>query len=157
MTTIDKLDLSVYNQYAIRSEMIRQFESQIQMAKAGAIVTHAQISDNFPKLPEIDLLLGLRTSHASWAMFSAPKEFQELRRSPFNRRHRIAPSLEGKQSEMEGFLEAYDPDKERNKEEQEKEEEKEEQEVLKDCFTQIGTINGWLGEIIGNIGRFVQG
>jgi len=157
MTTIDKLDLSVYNQYAIRSEMIRQFESQIQMAKASAIPTHTQVSDNYPKLPEIDLLLGLRTSHASWALFSPPKEFFELRRSPFNKRHRIAPTLEERQSEMEGFLESYDPDKEKNKEKQEQEEEKEEQEVLKECFSQIGTINSWLGEIIGNIGRFVQG
>jgi hypothetical protein len=157
MATIDKLDLSVYNQYAIRSEMIRQFESQIQMEKAAAIPSHTQISDNYPKLPEVDLLLGLRTAHAPWAMFTAPKEFRELRRSPFNKRHRIAPSFEGVQSEMENLLDSYDPDKERDKDKHEKEEEKEEQTILKECFTQMNTINGWLGEIIGNIGRFVQG
>lgn len=157
MTTIDKLDLSVYNQYAIRSEMIRQFESEIQMAKASAIPTHTQISDNYPKLPEIDLLLGLRTAHTPWAMFGAPKEFKELRRSPFNKRHRIAPSFEGTQSKMEEFLDSYDPDSEQGKEQQEREEEKEEKETLKECFNQMGTINSWLGEIIGNIGRFVQG
>jgi hypothetical protein len=157
MATIDKLDLSVYNQYAVRTEMIRQFESQIQMAKASAIPTHTQVSDNYPKLPEIDLLLGLRTSHASWAMFAPPKEFRELRRSPFNKRHRIAPSFEGSQSDIESFLDSYNPDSERDKDEKEKGEEKEEQNTLKECFTQMGTINSWLGEIIGNIGRFVQG
>lgn len=148
MATIDKLDLSVYNQYAVRSEMIRQFESEIQMAKASAIPTHTQISDNYPKLPEIDLLLGVRTAYTPWAMFGAPKEFKEMRRSPFNKRHRIAPSFEESQSEMEEFLDNYDSDDE---------EEKEEKETLKECFSQMGTINSWLGEIIGNIGRFVQG
>jgi hypothetical protein len=148
MTTIDKLDLSVYNQYAIRSEMIRQFETEIQMAKASAIPTHTQISDNYPKLPEIDLLLGIRTAHAPWAVFGMPKEFKEMRRSPFNKRHRIAPSFEESQSEMEEFLDNYDSDDE---------EERKEKQTLKECFGQMGAINSWLGEIIGNIGRFVQG
>lgn len=148
MATIDKLDLSVYNQYAIRSEMIRQFESQIQMGKASAIPTHTQISDNYPKLPEIDLLLGVRTAHTPWALFNPPREFRENRRSPFDRRHRIAPSFEGVQSEIEEFLDHFkgiDADEEREKEK------------LKECFSQMKTINNWLGEIIGNIGRFVQG
>jgi len=148
MATIDMLDISVYNQYAIRSEMIRQFESQIQMAKASAIPTHTQVSDNIPKLPEIDILLGLRTAHASWAMFAPPKEFRELRRSPFVRRHRIAPSWEEDQPAREEFL---------NEHQTEDEEEEKEKETLKECFSQMNTINSWLGEIIGNIGRFVQG
>ncbi len=147
MTTIDKLDLSVYNLYAIRTKMMEQFETQIQMTKASAIPTHTQVSDNYPKPTEIDLLLGVRTAHTPWASFRPPAEFRQLRRSPF-KRHRIAPSFEKEQDEMEDFLNSYDPGDE---------DEKEEKETLQECFTQMGTINKWMGEILGNIGRFVQG
>lgn len=147
MTTIDKLDISVYNLYAIRTKMMEQFETQIQMTKASAIPTHTQVADNYPKPTEIDLLLGVRTAHTPWATFQPPKEFRLLRRSPF-KRHRIAPSFEKEQDGMEEFLNSYD---------EKDEEEKEEKETLQECFNQMGTINKWMGEILGNIGRFVQG
>lgn len=149
MTTIDKLDMSVYNLYALRTTMIEQIEQQLQLKSASAIPTHTQIVDIFPKLTEIDLLLGIIPLHTPWAYFYPPRHFRFIRRSPFAR-HRVAPSFGSleQQAAMEGILESIAcSDKE----------EENEKEALKNCFGMMSTINKWMGDILGNIGRFVQG
>lgn len=149
MTTIDKLDMSVYNLYALRTTMIEQIEEQLQLKSASAIPVHTQIVDIFPKLNEIDLLLGIIPLHTPWAYFYPPRHFRFIRRSPFAR-HRVAPSFGSleEQAAMEGTLESVlCSDKE----------EEGEKEALKNCFGMMSTINKWMGDILGNIGRFVQG
>ena len=149
MTTIDKLDISVYNLYAIRTRMIEQINQQLQLDKASSIPPQTMMVDIYPKLSELDLVLGVVPLNTPWAYFFPPQEFYRARRSPFAF-FRIAPSL--------GSLE------EQSKDEQTLEsvlcqspEEEKEKAAIRGCFKQIGEINRWLGYIIGRVGQFLQG
>lgn len=149
MATIDKLDLSVYNLYAIRTKMIEQINQQYQLDKAASIPPQTLVMNVIPKLTELDLLLGIVPLHTPWAYFYPPKKFSFVRRSPFAF-FRVAPSL--------GSLE----DQERDARTLESIrcsslEETKEKEVIQGCFKQIEQINRWLGYIIGRVGQFLQG
>jgi hypothetical protein len=76
MTTIDKLDLSVYNMYAIRTRMIEQINQQYRLDLDVTIPPQTQMVDNFPKLTEIDILLGILPLHTPWAFFLPPTKFR---------------------------------------------------------------------------------
>lgn len=151
MATIDKLDLSVYNLYALRTSMLEQINSQLRLDQAASIPPQTLIYDIYPKMTEMELLLGTVPLNLPWAHFSAPPRLRrkEVRRSPFAF-WRIAPAL-GSYSEQE--------------EDEEKlnhyicsdEEEKEEKEAIGNCLKQVTKINGWLGHIVGRIGQFLQG
>lgn len=149
MTTIDKLDLSVYNLYAMRTKMIEQINQQLHLEEASSIPPQTQLINIYPKLTELDILLGIVPMHTPWAFFFPPKQFRYLRRSPFSF-YRVAPSLgtyeEQSQDEMkiEGTI-------------CEKPEEENEKKVLLDCFSQIKKLNSWLSFIIGRVGQFLQG
>ena len=149
MTTIDKLDISVNNAYAIRTTMIEQINRQLRLDQAASIPPQTQVIDIYPKLAEIDLLLGLVPYHTPWAYFYPPKRFRSRRRSPFAF-HRIVPTLGTleEQEEAEERIAAY---------ETETPEEKLEKEILLACFKMLNKINGWLGFIVGRIGQFLQG
>src|SRR5437867_4441586 len=90
--TIDKLDMSVYNLYAIRTKMIEQIKEQIPFDKAAAIPPQTAILDMYPKLTELDILLGIVPLFTPWAYFYPPKNFRYQRRSPFAF-FRVAPAL----------------------------------------------------------------
>lgn len=149
MATIDKLDLSVYNLYAIRTRMVEQINQQLQLDKAASIPPQTQVMDIYPKLTEIDLLLGIVPMHTPWAYFYPPKKFRLIRRSPFAF-FRVAPSLGSleEQEKKEALLESIPC--------QSPEEEKEKG-AIKNCFKQIEQINRWLGYIVGRVGQFLQG
>jgi hypothetical protein len=151
MTTIDKLDLSVYNLYALRTKMIEQINQQLQLDQASSIPpqTQVQVADIYPKLTEIDILLGIVPLHTPWAYFYPPQKFRFIRRSPFAF-SRVAPSL-GTPEEQEAGERLID-----NIECRTPEEEKERQ-AIKGCFKQIGQINRWMGYIVGRVGQFLQG
>lgn len=149
MVTIDQLDLSVYNMYAIRTRMLEQIDQQLSLKSAASIPPQTQIVDIYPKLTELDILLGIVPLHTPWAYFYPPQKLRDLRRSPFAF-SRIAPSLGSHedQERAESVVEAIVC---------ETAEEEEEKKAIKKCFKQIGKINEWLGFIVGRIGQFLQG
>ena len=149
MATIDKLDISVYNLYAIRTKMLEQINQQIPFDKAGAIPPQTLIIGTYPKLTELDILLGVVPVQTPWAYFYPPKNFRYQRRSPFSA-FRVVPSL--------GSL----LDQEKDEEHLasivcESAEEERERKVIATCLKQIDRINGWMGFIIGRVGQFLQG
>ena len=149
MTTIDKLDISVYNLYAIRTRMLEQINQDYRLSEAESIPPQTVLVDTFPKLTELDLLLGVGPVVTPWAYFYPPKRFQFIRRSPFSF-FRVAPTL-GTLEEHEGLKDAVNnvpcksPD------------EKAEQQAILGCLNQVGKINEWLGFIVGRVGQFLQG
>lgn len=149
MATIDKLDMSVYNLYAIRTKMIEQINQQMSLDKAGSIPPQTYVIDTYPKLTEIDILLGVVPLFTPWAYFYPPKNYRFQRRATFAF-HRIVPSL------------GDDKDEEADEHKLASiictsEEEEAEKVVIKGCLKQIKKINGWLGFIIGRVGQFLQG
>lgn len=149
MATIDKLDLSVYNLYAIRTKMVEQINQQLQLDKAASIPPQTMIMGSFPKLTELDILLGIVPLHTPWAYFLPPKMYRTIRRSPFAF-FRVAPSLGSLEDQEKGevlldSVECKSPEELREKA------------AIKNCFKQIDQINRWLGYIIGRVGQFLQG
>jgi len=149
MATIDNLDLSIYNLYAIRTRMIEQINQQYQLDKASSIPPQTQVLTIYPKLTELDILLGVVPLNTPWAYFYPPQKFQYIRRSPFSF-FRVAPSvgsLEEQENEAKLLesIECSSP------------EELKEKEAIKGCFKQMEQINRWLGYIVGRVGQFLQG
>ncbi len=147
--TIDKYDISVYNLYAVRTRMIEQINKQFNLGDAASIPPQISIVDIYPKLTELDLLLGVVPLNTPWAYFYPPKNFGDSRRS-FLSFSRIVPTL--------GSIEKQASDNEKLKSVKcsSPNEEKEKQ-VLLGCFDQISKINSWMGFIIGRVGQFLQG
>jgi hypothetical protein len=149
MATIDKLDISIYNYYAQRTQMIEQLKQNMRIDQDASIPAQLQILDIYPRAGELDLLLGNVPFYTPWAYFAAPKRFNSIRRSPFAF-YRVAPSLQKfeEDDEEEGHLKNYPCETE--------EEEKEKQTII-GAFAVIKKINGWVRHIVGQMGRFVQG
>lgn len=147
--TIDRLDIGIYIQYAKRMQILEQVQQQYHLREATSVPAQALIVDLYPKLSELDLLLGVGTTLAPWAYFFAPKEFSYQRRSPFAF-HRILPIF-GEQ------------DAEKTEEEKldqivcDSEEEEEEKKVLRLCIKKVKELNELLKFIGGRIGQFLQG
>lgn len=149
MTTIDKLDISIYIQYARRTQMIEQINQQYHLEDAASIPPQLQLVDLYPKLSEIEMLLGIVPVQMPWAYFFPPPLFRFQRRSPFGF-FRVAPSL--------GSFEKEDEDKQKLEEVIcEDEEDEKEKSILRNCFAQIDKINSWLSFIVGRVGQFLQG
>lgn len=149
MTTIDKLDIGIYIQYARRTQMLEQINQEYHLADAASIPPQIRVLDLYPKLSEIDLLLGTGAIRTPWAFFFPPAQYRYQRRSPFGF-FRVAPSLGS-------FEEEEENEQKFEQIECKTEEEEKEKKVLKGCFEQIGKINSWISYIIGRIGQFLQG
>lgn len=147
--TIDKLDISVYNMYAVRTRLYEQITQQYHLEEASSIPPQTQVMATQVQLSEIDMLLGIVPIHTPWAYFFPPKQFSRLRRSPFSFA-KIAPSLKDTDEEGEEFaalfaVECLTP------------EEIHERGVIANCLKEINKLTGWLGFIRGRIGQFLQG
>lgn len=149
MTTIDKLDIGIYIQYARRTTMIEQTNQQYHLGEAASIPAQIQVLDVYPKLTEMDLLLGVPTVQNSWAFFQPPAKYRFQRRSPFGF-FRVAPSLGS-------FEEEEEDERQFDEIVCETEEDEKEKKAIKDCFVQIKKINNWLSFIVGRVGQFLQG
>lgn len=149
MATIDNLDYDVYRLYAVRTKLIEEINQQYRLQEAGSIPPQTLLIDTFPKLNELDLLIGVVPVLTPWAYFFPPKLFRTRRRASFAF-SRIVPSLgdQEEQNEKEETLDAIETDTE---------EEGKEKEVIKACFKQINKLNDWLGFIVGRVGQFLQG
>lgn len=149
MATIDTLDFNIYVQYARRTQMIEQINQQYHLEEASSIPPQIQLVDLYPKLSEMELLLGVTPVQMPWAFFFPPPRYRFQRRSPFGF-FRVAPSL--------GTFDEEDQDEEKLDQIQcETEEEEKEKNAIKACFAQIDKINNWLSFIIGRVGQFLQG
>ncbi len=149
MTTIDKFDIGIYLQYARRTNMIEQFNQQYHLDEAASIPSQIQVLNFYPKLSEMDLLLGTGSIQIPWAFFFPPPKFRYQRRSPFGF-FRVAPSLGS-------FEEEEENERQLDETECATEEEQAEQQTLKNCFDQIKKINQWISFIVGRVGQFLQG
>lgn len=153
MTTIDKLDISVYNLYAIRTRMIEQINQQLHLEEAASIPPQTQIVVVNPEaslqLSEVEMLLGILPLNTPWAYFFPPSKYRFLRRSPFAF-SRVAPSL-GSLDSKEALLEkikhiiCHTTTDEADKA------------ALIACFEELDDINDMIRHIIGHVGQFLQG
>ncbi|MCB1149711.1 MAG: DUF5399 family protein [Chlamydiia bacterium] len=118
------------------------------MDQASSIPAQTQVTDLYPKLSELDLLLGVQRSYAPWAYFYPPKSFNLRRKSPFSF-SRVLPSITSEDEEEDrALLENIETTTKKKKKEKK---------ILQKCMKQLHTINEWLGHIIGRIGQLLQG
>jgi len=148
-TTIDRLDIGIYVQYARRMQLLEGIQKQYHLKEAATVPAQALIVDLYPKLSELDLLLGVGTTQAPWAHFYPPEDFGYQRRSPFAF-HRIIPIF-GSADAEEAVEKTLD------KLECEDEEEEEERSAIRGCIKKIRDLNQMLRYIGGRIGQFLQG
>lgn len=149
MATIDQLDISVHQAYAIRTRAIEQINSQLRLDQADSIPPQLQMVDLYPKLTEIDLLLGVVPMSTPWAYFFPPKAFRNTRRSPFAF-YRIVPSVGSLQDQEEEYEVLAETPTQTPEEAAEKA-------ALTKAFNQMDKINDMLSFIIGRVGQFLQG
>lgn len=149
MTTIDKLDIGIYIQYARRTQMIEEINQQYRIFEASSIPPQTTVIDYYPRLTELDILLGVVPAATPWAYFLPPQKFKYQRRSPFAF-YRVAPTLGSldKQEEDTEMLQELPCDSP---------EEEQEKATILTCFKQISSINDWLSYIVGRVGQFLQG
>lgn len=149
MATIDKLDINIYMQYARRTQLIEQINQQYHLDEASSIPPQILMVDLYPRMSEMDLLLGIVPVQSPWAYFFPPPKYRYQRRSPFGF-FRVAPSLGTFDKEEEN-------ERQLDETQCEDEEDQRDKLKLKACFEQIKKINNWLGFIVGRVGQFLQG
>jgi len=149
MTTIDKLDIAIYVQYAQRTRMMETIEREYHLGEADTIPPQTMVVDLSQRMSEMDLLFGVMRTYAPWAFFYPPKKFWGQRRSSFVS-YRIVPSL--------GSLEKQQADAAKlAKVKCNTPKEEEERSVLSSCLAAIEEINDLVGFIMGRVGQFLQG
>jgi hypothetical protein len=149
MATIDKLDISVYNLYAMRTRMIEQINEEYHLEAASSIPPQTHVMNTYAKLSELDLLLGIVAYNTPWAYFFPPKLFHVKRRSPFTF-SRVIPSLMSTEEGSEEYNNLFSVPCETPEEEKERS-------ALAACFKEISKLNNWLSFIVGRVGQFLQG
>lgn len=147
MTTIDKLDISIYDLYAKRQVMVEQINQQLRLQEAQDIPPQTNVLNLNPELSQLDILLGIVPLHTPWAYFFPPKT--KLRRSPFVA-YRVASTL----GSLDDQAALYDYIMSLPCETPEEEKEKE---AILQCFQQIDQLNEWMGFIMGRKAQFLQG
>lgn len=149
MATIDNLDLSVYNLYAIRTKMMEQINQDLRLDQAGSIPPQTAVVDIYPRMSELDILLGITPAYMPWAYFFPPKRFRRIRRSPFTFA-RIIPSF-GSDDDIEVMQSKLGQIPTSSTEEDE------EKTMISKCLGKIIEINEWMAHIVGRVGQFLQG
>jgi hypothetical protein len=149
MTTIDKLDISVYNLYAIRTRLVEQINEEYHLEEASTIPPQTQVMNVYAQLTELDLLLGLAAFNTPWAYFFPPKLFRIKRRSPFSF-SRVIPSIDSTDEGGDEYNALFSIACSTPEEEKERS-------TLAACFKEISKLNNWLSFIIGRVGQFLQG
>ncbi len=149
MATIDQLDISIYNLYAVRTRMLEQINKDLRLGEAASIPPQTTLVDTYPKPTELDILLGVAPVVTPWAYFYPPKRFRFIRRSPFAF-FRVVPSL-GTLEEHSKHENAVASVETRSADEDE------EKKAILNALGQIDKINNWISFIVGRIGQFLQG
>ncbi len=149
MATIDNLGVAVHANYAKRTAMIDSINREFRIAEASSIPAQIQVMSIYPKLSDLDLLLGFARCHAPWATFWPPKKFYVQRRPSFTN-YRVVPSLGTLEKQIIDYNRAMNvkcgsPDEEAEKE------------AVLGLFDIMDKINGWLGHVISRVAQFLQG
>jgi hypothetical protein len=149
MTTIDKLDIGIHIQYARRTEFVERINAQYRLHEASSIPSQLQVVDLYPRMSELDILMGVIPRLAPWALFLPPDKFNLQRHSPFAF-FRVAPML--------GSLDKHDSDVAKLKRTKCKsKKKKKEKKTLLALFETVEEINDLIGFVIGRVGQFLQG
>jgi hypothetical protein len=149
MPTIDQLDISVYSNYALRITLIEQINSQMRMTEAASIPPQIQLVNIYPKLTELDLLLGIVPLATPWAYFYPPQRIRDTRRNPFAF-FRVGPSFGSLEDQEKDEALLEDIPCETPQDEAEKSR-------IRDCLKQMSKINDMINYIVGRVGQFLQG
>jgi hypothetical protein len=156
--TIDKFDIGIYIQYARRTQLVEQVRQQYHLREAESVPAQALIVDLYPKLTELDILLGISSLALPWAYFYAPRNFSMQRRSTFAfHRLLLGKQDQNKQNQQQKQEEEKSDEQVLEEVECQSTEETHEKNVLKACFKQIEELNALLRYIGGRIGQFLQG
>ena len=149
MATIDKLDFSVYIQYAKRTEMIEEVNKQYRFHEAFTIPAQIQVMDISPRGLEVDILLGAARCYAPWAFFWPPKKFFAQRRPSFSS-YRVVPSLGTLEKQAADYAKICNYPCSSSRQEAEKG-------AIISCLEVVDKLNEWVGHVIGRIAQFLQG
>lgn len=149
MATIDKLDLSVYSNYAMLITLTQEVNTQLRLDQAASIPGQLQMVDISARLSEFDLALGIAHKGLPWAYFYPPKSFRGLRRNPFAF-FRICPSFGSLQDQVddEALLESIlckTPEDEAQKDK------------IRSFLKKMSWINHMINDVNGKVGQFLQG
>jgi hypothetical protein len=150
MATIDQLDIRIYVQYAKRASQVEQIQREYHLTDATSVPPQTRVVDIYPKLTELELLLGVSPFlHKPWAHFAAPEQFDTQRWSPFAF-GQVAPML--------GSLEKQNLLRKKLKEKKGKgRRNRKRRNAILDCLDEVDELNTMLGFIIGRMGQFLQG
>lgn len=144
-TTIDKYDISVHFRYASWINMVEETRKEFHLEDAASIPPQTHVVTTQVQLLEMDRLLGFFGAGAGvtpWAFFYPPKEFRDMRFSPFAFGS-IVPGLKDEDELGEIKCET-------------EEEETEKSQII--GFLKVRRkLNTWLGFVRGRIGQFLQG
>lgn len=148
--TVDQLDTRIYIQYAQRATAVEQIQREFHINEASSVPAQTQLVDLYPKLTELELLLGVSPYlKRPWAHFGQPQGFDLQRWSPFTF-GQVAPSL----GSMEKIMKLRE--KLKKKKRDSKQSQKNQEEIL-ECLEEVDELNGLLGFIVGRMGQFLQG
>ncbi|MBT3394168.1 MAG: DUF5399 family protein [Waddliaceae bacterium] len=159
MENIYKLPFQVHIEYAQRTRLIESVNEQYRISEAGSIPSQMSVVNTFPRTLELDMLFGMMTSNAPWAMFMPPRKFYSQRRPSFIS-YRAAPSLGTLEKQAADYLKLKNLSSlsdEEGEEGEGREEEEEEKSALCSCFEQLDEINSWKGHILGRVAELLAG
>ena len=149
MTTIDSYDINIYLNYAKRMQLVEQTNASLGLEHAVSISQQTSTISLYPKMTEMQMLLGVVGIITPWAHFIPPKSYDRRRRSPFAFSC-VAPLLGSDEEQRElgdkiDGIEIFTEEQELEKK------------VLSECFSTLNRLNGMLGFIVGRLGQFLQG
>lgn len=173
MITIDSLDVSHYFQYARRVHSVEQTYRAYRLEHANAIPAHTVIVNVHPLNEEMDSLFGFRRSTQPWACFTAPRNFNEQRRSTFAF-DRICPSIGTLEQQLDKLekMRRHVNEAKNNSDQQSEEEDhqdddqkkqklsfgqKVEKQLIYNCLEEIEKLNKLINFIIARVGQYLQG
>ena len=147
-TTIDKLDIGIYVQYARMTQFREEIERQYGLGAAGQIAPHTIVVDIDQRPTSLDALMGVGGG-IRYSEVAAPAGFFAQHRSVFTT-HCVVPSL-GSEERHEADVAKVSAVKCRSPEA------RQEQSILKNLYDVRGDLNDQILYIFSHIGQFLQG
>ncbi|MGM0439918.1 MAG: DUF5399 family protein [Chlamydiota bacterium] len=149
MATVFDLDFNANIEYARRTSLVESVNQQFRFSEAHSVPAQIQIVDAYPRLLEMEALLGMIRYHAPWAMFMPPRKFYEQRRPSFTS-YRVVPSLGSLEKQAADYakITGYPAKTPKTKLEMR---------AIASCLEMVDQINEWISHVVGRIGQFLQG
>lgn len=144
-TTIDRLDLNVNTSYALQILLMEEYKRKVDETRVADVITVT----TQPIYPDLDMVMGLVNRAGSYANFSPPDDFFDIRRNPFTT-FSVGPSF-GSLKDREAAEAKLDATHCTTTEEAA------EKNTLATCFSTMSKIGEWISYISGRKGQFLQG